>query len=127
MAQSNESKLRRITALWSKQTMEPPHSWTYWSDQFQLAIIAKDNLDIDILSGPEVPENRIPILKQPTGIESENRYGTSQSGGKKKECNEILRSRQGEENKRQKKKIQRVEKSRRRQEVEIFLIFRSSK
>ena len=55
-----------IPAFWSSQTMEPPHSWTNWSDQFQLAIIGKDNLDIDNLSGPEVPENQIPILEQST-------------------------------------------------------------
>ena len=40
MAQLNESNLRGIHAIWSNHTKEPPQSWTHWSDQFQLAIIA---------------------------------------------------------------------------------------
>ena len=37
----------------------------------QLAIIAKENLDIESLKGPEVPETQIPILEQVTGSESD--------------------------------------------------------
>ena len=72
MAQSNKSNLRGIPAFWPNHTMEPPHSWTHWSDQFQLTIIAKENLDIDNLSGREVPEVQFPILEQSTGSELEN-------------------------------------------------------
>ena len=71
MAQSNESNLLGIPAFWPELTMEPLQSYTHWSDQFQLAIIAEENLDIDNLSGPEVPESQIPILEQSTGSESE--------------------------------------------------------
>ena len=35
----------------------------------QLARIPKENLDIDCLNGPEVPETQIPILEQGTGSE----------------------------------------------------------
>ena len=72
MAQSNESSLRGVPAFWPNHTMEPPQSWTHWSDQFQLAIIAKKNLDIDNLSGQEVPQSQISILEQSTGSEPEN-------------------------------------------------------
>ena len=80
--------------------MEPPHAWTHWSDKFQLAIIAKENLNIDNLSEPEVPEKQIPIPEQPTEIRTRKK-----PAGKKKDCYEIRRSRQKEENKRQKKKF----------------------
>ena len=55
-----------IASFWPNHTFEPPHFWTQWSDQFQLAIITKENLDIDSLNGPEVPETQIIILEQPT-------------------------------------------------------------
>ena len=77
MAQSNESNVRGIPSFWPKHTLEPPHSWTQWSDQFQLAIIEKENLDIDGLNGPEVPETKIPILDQVTGSESDTDRATS--------------------------------------------------
>ena len=60
MAQSNESNVRGVPFFWPNHTLEPPRSWTQWSDQFQLAIIAKENLDIDSLNGPEVPKTKIP-------------------------------------------------------------------
>ena len=71
MAQSNVSNLRGFPAFWPNHTMEPPQSWSHWSDPFQLAIMANENLDIDNISGPEVPESQIPILEQSTGSESE--------------------------------------------------------
>ena len=48
--------------FWPNHTLEPLHAWTQWSDQFQLAIIAKENLDLESLHGPEIPEMQIPIL-----------------------------------------------------------------
>ena len=64
MAQSVGSNLRRSPAFRRKQIMEPPNFWTHWSDQFHLAIIAKEKLDIDNLRGPEVSENQILNLEQ---------------------------------------------------------------
>ena len=63
--------MRGIPPFWPNHTLEPPHAWTQWSDQFQLAIIAKENLDIERLHGPEAPETQIPILIQTTGSESD--------------------------------------------------------
>ena len=63
---SYELSLRVTPAFWPNHTMEPPRSWTRWSDQLKWAIIAEDQLDIDNVNGPEVPENQIPILEQPT-------------------------------------------------------------
>ena len=71
MAQSNESNVRGIPSFWPNHTVELSHSWTQWSQQFQLAIIAEKNLDIDSLNGPEVPETQIPILELTTGSESD--------------------------------------------------------
>ena len=69
MAQSNESNLLGIPSSWPNHTMKPPHSWTQCSHHFQLAIIAKENLDIDSFDGPEVPETQKPILEQAPGSE----------------------------------------------------------
>ena len=71
MAQSNDSSVRGIPPFWSSHNLEPSHAWTQWSDQFQLAIIAKENLDLESLHGPEIPETQIPILEQATGSESD--------------------------------------------------------
>ena len=71
MAQSNDSNVRGIPPFWPNHTLEPPHAWTQWSDQFQLAIIAKENLDLESLHGPEIPETQIPILEQATSSESD--------------------------------------------------------
>ena len=71
MAQSNDSNVRGIPPFWPNHTLEPPHAWTQWRDQFQLAIIAKENLDLESLHGPEIPETQIPILEQATGNETD--------------------------------------------------------
>ena len=71
MAQSNESNVRGIPSFWPNHTLELAHSWTQWNNQFQLATIAKENLDIDSLNRPEVPEMQFPILEQTTGSESD--------------------------------------------------------
>ena len=59
--------MRGIPPFWPNHTLEPPHTWTQWSDQFQLAIIAKENLDLESLHGTEIPETQIIILEQATG------------------------------------------------------------
>ena len=79
-----------------------------------MAIIAKENLDIDNLNGPEVPENQIPILEQPTGsdldTESASRHARNKNAKKSyKEKRNIWK----------KKENWRVEKSRSKQEVKI--------
>ena len=71
MAQPNDSNVRGISPLLPNHTLEPPHAWTQWTDQFQLAIIAKENLDIESLHGLEVPETQILILEQVTGSVSD--------------------------------------------------------
>ena len=71
MAQSNESNVRGIPSFWPNHTLEPPYSWTQWSDQFKVVIIAKKNLDEDSFNGPEVQKTHIQILGQPTGSESD--------------------------------------------------------
>ena len=82
MAQSNDSNVRGIPPFWPNHTLEPPHAWTQWSDQFQLAIIAKENLDIESLHGPEIPETQIPILEQATGSESDAEKANRESRNK---------------------------------------------
>ena len=82
MAQSNDSNVRGIPPFWPNHTLEPPHAWTQWSDQFQLAIIAKENLDLESLHGPEIPETQIPILEQATGSESDAEKANRESRNK---------------------------------------------
>ena len=54
MAQSNsnESNVRGIPSFWQNHTVDPPITWEEWSDLFQLAIIAKENIDIENLLNP---------------------------------------------------------------------------
>ena len=68
--------------LWPNHTLEPPHVWTQWSYQFQLAIIAKDNLDLESLHGPEIPETQIPILEQATGSDSDTERANRENRNK---------------------------------------------
>ena len=64
MAQSNtDSSLRGIPAFWPNHTVEPPIHWNNWIDQFHLAIIAKENLDIDNLKEPVERKTTLPILE----------------------------------------------------------------
>ena len=80
MAQSNDSNVRGgIPPFSPNHTLEPPHAWTQWSDQFQLAIIAKESLDLESLHGPEIPETKIPILQQLTGSESDTERANSEN------------------------------------------------
>ena len=75
MAQSNESILLGVPSYSPTQTMEPPHSWTHWSDQFQLAIKAKEkkrNWTSTILADRSSKKNQTPILEQAIG----SKHGT---------------------------------------------------
>ena len=99
MAQSNDSNVRVIPPFWPNHTLEPPHAWTQWSDQFQLAIIAKENLDLESLHGPEIPETQIPNLEQATGS------GKSQQREQEQKHNETVRIRRRETDQRREKEI----------------------
>ena len=64
MAQSTtDSNPRGIPAFWPNHAVEPPTQWNNWIDQFHLAIIAKENLDIDNLKEPVEEETTLPILE----------------------------------------------------------------
>ena len=72
MAQSTtDSNLREIPAFWSNHAVEPPTQWNNWIDQFHLAIIAKENLDIDNLKEPVEGETKLPILEGAQESETE--------------------------------------------------------
>ena len=58
-----DTNLRGIPALWPNHTVEPPTQWSNWIDQFHLAIIAKENLDLDNLKEPMEGETTLPILE----------------------------------------------------------------
>ena len=61
MAQSsNESNVRGIPPFWQNHTVDPPIPWEDWSDLFQLAIIAKENIDIENLLNPSERQHPLP-------------------------------------------------------------------
>ena len=52
--------------------MDPPIPWEEWSDLFQLAIIAKKNIDLDNLLNPtERYHPQPPLLENPPESETE--------------------------------------------------------
>ena len=63
MTQTMDSNLRGIPNFWSNYTVEPPTQWTNRIDQYRLAIIAKENLEIDNLKKPLEWETTISILE----------------------------------------------------------------
>ena len=64
MAQSTtDPNLPGIPGFRPNHTVEPPTQWNNWIDQFHLAIIAKENLDIDNLKEPLEVETTIPVLE----------------------------------------------------------------
>ena len=61
MAQSsNESNVRGIPPFCQNHTVDPPIPWEDWSDLFQLAIIAKENIDIENLLNPSERQHPLP-------------------------------------------------------------------
>ena len=75
MAQSNsnESNVRGIHSFWQNHTVDPPIPWEEWSDLFQLAIIAKENTDIDNMRYPtERYHPHSPLLENPPEGEKES-------------------------------------------------------
>ena len=74
MAQSNsnESNVRGIPSFWQNHTVGPPIPWEEWSDLFQLAIIAKENIDIEnLLNSTERYHPLPPTLENPMDNESD--------------------------------------------------------
>ena len=74
MAQSNnKSNVRGIPSFWQNHTIDPPIPWEDWSDLFHLAIIAKENIDIENLLNPSERHHRQPPnLENPLDGETEN-------------------------------------------------------
>ena len=74
MAQSNnESNVRGIPSFWQNHTVDPLIPWEDWSDLFQLAIIAKENIDIEHLLNPsERHHPQPPSLENPTDGETDS-------------------------------------------------------
>ena len=58
--------MRGIPSFWRNHTVDLPIPWEEWSNLFQLAVIAKENIDIDNLLKPtERCHPRPPLLENP--------------------------------------------------------------
>ena len=80
MAQSNESNVRGIPSFSSNHSLKTTHSWTQWSDKFQLATTAKNILEIGSFNVLEIPERQFPILEHATGSESDTDRVSREAG-----------------------------------------------
>ena len=75
MAQSNsnESNVRGIPSFSQRHTVDPTIPWEERSDLFQLAIIAKEKIDIKNLLNPTERYHPLPpTLENPTENESDS-------------------------------------------------------
>ena len=74
MAKSNnEFNVRRIPSIWQNYTVDPPIPWEEWSNFFQLAFIAMENVDIENLVNPIEKNHPLPsALENPTENETES-------------------------------------------------------
>ena len=69
---SNESNVRGIPSFWQNHTVDPPILCEEWSYLFQLAMIAKKNIDIDNILNPiERYHPHSPVLENPQENETE--------------------------------------------------------
>ena len=50
-----------IDALWDKRTPDPPLRWEKWREQYKLALLAKENIILDILLGPKPEMVDLPL------------------------------------------------------------------
>ena len=65
--------MRRIPSIWQNHTVDPPIPWGDCSDLFHLAIIAKENIDIENLLNPsERHHPQPPNLENPMDGETAN-------------------------------------------------------
>ena len=111
MTQSTDSNLWGIPAFWPNHTAEPPTDWTNWIDQFHLAIIVKDTLDIDNLKEPLESETTISILESAQDSENRTQRKTREARNK-----ELMQKRAGQMNFRRETKTRGDEEKRSRQE-----------
>ena len=74
MVQSNnESNVRGIPSFWQNHTVDPPIPGEDWSDLFHLAIIAKENIDIENFLNPsEKHHPQPPNLENPMDGDTDN-------------------------------------------------------
>ena len=71
--------MRGLPSFWQNQTVDPPIPWEEWNDLFQLAIIAKENVDIEKLLNsikrpnphPSTPDNLTEREKRKTREKNE--------------------------------------------------------
>ena len=80
---STDSNLRGIPAFWPNHTIEPPTQWINGIDQFHLAIIAKENLDVDNLKEPLELETTIFILEGARDSENDPQWKAGRPETKK--------------------------------------------
>ena len=52
--------MRGIPSFWQNHTVDPPIPWEEWSDLVQLALIAKENIDIENLLNPTEQYHPLP-------------------------------------------------------------------
>ena len=70
---NNECNVRGIPPFWQNHTVDPPIPWEDWSDLFHLAIIAKENIDIENLLSPSDRHHpQPPKFENPLDGETEN-------------------------------------------------------
>ena len=50
-----------IDAFWDKPTPDPPLRWEKWRVQYQLALLAKENIILDTLLGPKTAMVELPL------------------------------------------------------------------
>ena len=73
MAQSNtEWSYRGLDVFWNAPTQEPLVPWEGRVQQFQLIVIAKEEIDIeDLLAESTLPPNDCPTLEKPQKTEAD--------------------------------------------------------
>ena len=76
---SSDSSLRGIPASRPSPNVEQPTQQTNWIDQIHLAIIAKENWEIDNLKEPMESGTTIPISEATQGSENETQRKTREA------------------------------------------------
>ena len=91
MAQSatKERALLGIEPFWEKPTLEPPLRWDRWQIKLKLAIMAKEDISIDILLGD--PSDRVILPPEPI-YEADAENSTAQSERDRRIRNEQLKN-----------------------------------
>ena len=50
-----------IDPFWDKPTPDPPLCWEIWRVQYKLALLAKENINLDTLLGPKPEMVKLPL------------------------------------------------------------------